>query len=347
MRGFNVSGSYIKVDGFEIANTPGNDLFNRSLSSGVYVSGSFDEVSNNYIHGTNAAGIYLTTGSNRNTLTSNRVVSAVEAGIYVQGTNHMVVSNDISHTVETHAGMTNSADADGIRFFGSGSTFRKNYIHDITKADVENKTAHIDAFQTWGPASNMIIEQNTILQMESPDQGIIIEGLTLPVGDITIRNNIFMTYGTGYSPAVMAGETNTVSNISIVNNTMVALKGSSGYAIWLFKNLKGAVVKNNAIYDHGDSNMPYIRIDAGATGLEIGSNSISKSDGKAPMGSPFPGDLWMVNPQFVNFAARDFHLQSTSPLINAGELLSVVPNDFEGNSRPLGSADDVGAYEIR
>src|SRR5205085_1204957 len=107
MQGFNLQGSYIKVDGFEIANVPGNDLFNRSLSSGVYISGNSNQVSNNYVHGTNAAGMYLTTGSSENTLSSNRVVSAVECGIYIQGTNHMVVSNDISHTVVTHPGMIN------------------------------------------------------------------------------------------------------------------------------------------------------------------------------------------------------------------------------------------------
>jgi parallel beta-helix repeat protein len=216
---------------------PGNDLFNRALSSGIYVSSSSSQISNNYIHGANTAGIYLTSASNQNTLISNRVVSAVEAGIFVQGTNHLIVSNDISHTVQTHPGMINTADADGIRFFGSGSIFRKNYIHDITLADPGNTDPHIDAFQTWGPCSNILIEQNKILQMESPDQGITIEGLYTPVDGITIRNNLFMTKGTGYAPAILAGDTNTVSNVNIVNNTMVAMNGPSEFAIWIFKNL--------------------------------------------------------------------------------------------------------------
>jgi K319-like protein/parallel beta helix pectate lyase-like protein/uncharacterized protein DUF1565 len=344
MQGFNVQASYVKISGFEITNVPGNDLFNRAASSGVYLSGSNNEITGTYIHEANAAGIFMTTGTTANTLNSNRIVSAVEAGIYVQGTNHLVISNDISHTVQTHPGMINSADADGIRFFGSGSTFRKNYIHDVTLADAGNANPHIDAFQTWGPCSNMIIEQNTILQMESPDQGIIIEGLTQPVGNITVRNNVIMTNGTGYAPSVMAGDVGLVTNVTIVNNTMVALNGPSEYAIWLFKNLQGAVVKNNAIYDHGKSSDPYIRIDSGATGLDIGSNSISKSDNVAPSGGAFPGDLWMVQPQFMRFSSRDFHLSSTSPLINAGASVSVT-NDMDGVARPLGGAIDIGAFE--
>src|SRR5207249_8463945 len=121
-----------------------------------------------------------------------------------------------------------------------------------------------------GPCSDMTIEQNTILQRESPDQGITIEGLTQPVGNILIRNNIFMTNGLGYAPAVSAGDVGPVTNVRILNNTMVALNGPTEYAIWLFGNLSTAVVKNNAIYDHGNSRVPYIRIDAGASGLDIG-----------------------------------------------------------------------------
>jgi hypothetical protein len=105
------------------------------------------------------------------------------------------------------------------------------------------------------------------------------------------------------------------------------------------------VVKNNAIYDHGNSEEPYVRIERGASGLNIGSNAISKSDGKAPAGSPYPGDLWMVNPQFVNLTGRDFHLKPSSPLINAGAVLSSVPNDFDDVARPTGRAHDIGAYK--
>src|SRR5205823_7591456 len=106
------------------------------------------------------------------------------------------------------------------------------------------------------------------------------------------------------------------------------------------------VVKNNAIYDHGTSSSPYIQVDSGASGVDIGFNSISKSNGQAPIGSPYPGDLWMVNPLFVNFASRDFHLQSTSPLINKGTTLSAVTNDYDGVSRPQGAGYDIGGFEL-
>ena len=353
MQGFTIYADYVRVIGFEITNSN----ITSPHGTGVAVLGRFNEIRNNHIHDLLLGeGIWLIGGPNQlagftsnNTVAGNRIVRARVAGILVEGTNNLIEDNDISHTIQNPPGAPPrpGADADGIRFFGSGHTFRHNYIHDVTLKDVGNTDPHIDAFQTWGPSSNMIIEENMMWQMESPDQGVTIEGPLQPVGNITIRNNVIMTSGTGYAPAVLAGDSGQVTNVNIVNNTMVALNGPSEYAIRLFANLGGAVVKNNAIYDHGNSSTPYIRIDAGASGLDVGFNSISKSDNGAPAGPLYPGDLWMVNPEFVNFSRHDFHLQSASPLINAGTPLSMVRIDFAGRLRPHGGPYDIGAFQHR
>jgi len=48
---------------------------------------------------------------------------------------------------------------------------------------------------------------------------------------------------------------------------------------------------------------------------------------------------------FVNATNRDYHLANNSPAIDAGETLSEVTKDIEGNPRPMGKASDIGAYE--
>jgi hypothetical protein len=68
--------------------------------------------------------------------------------------------------------------------------------------------------------------------------------------------------------------------------------------------------------------------------------------------------LSSINAGFVNFhgysgntggsqePSGDYHLTSSSPLINIGNTGSSVGSDKDGNSRPVGAAPDIGAYEF-
>jgi hypothetical protein len=47
----------------------------------------------------------------------------------------------------------------------------------------------------------------------------------------------------------------------------------------------------------------------------------------------------------VNPGSFDFHLQATSPAINAGATIASVTIDHQGTNRPQGGAYDIGAYE--
>lgn len=273
------------------------------------------------------------------------------------GRNNLIEANDISHSRQFQPGVTvyqSGDDADGIRFFGSGHTFRKNYIHDIYVSDPGNSySTHIDAIQTWGPAYNIIFEQNTFDIADNSMQGAMIEPLYLPVKDLTFRNNIFINGSTGYGPGlnIMGYNGYIISNITIVNNHFIRTKGPAEYCVWLHDGVQIAKVKNNAFYDCGNESTSYFSsaTEFGGTtsGIDIGYNSISKSDGKAPVGSPYSNDLWMVDPKFVNVAAKDFHLESISPLINAGTPLTGATNDYDGVSRPQGAGHDIGAYEFK
>src|SRR5213593_2523531 len=341
MQGFNIQAYYVRVNGFEITNTPGSSPTDYTNGSGVYTSGNYNEISDNYVHHTTAAGIFLDSSTSNTTVSGNRVAYAVECGIFIQGNNHLIVSNDISHTRSV-----NDSGADGIRFFGSANTVRKNYIHDLLVSDSPGESPYPDALASWGPATNYIFERNLIDKDSSQHHGFNINAWVQPVGGIIIRNNVFISRGDGYNPDVIAGVGGgTMTNLTIVNNTMAAVNGPAENAVWLFANVRGAIVKNNALYDRGTSSVPYILVESGASGVAIGFNSVSKSDAQAPNGSPYPGDLWMVNPLFVNLAGCDFHLQSASPLINKGTSLAQVTNDYDGIARPQGSGYDIGAFE--
>ena len=51
------------------------------------------------------------------------------------------------------------------------------------------------------------------------------------------------------------------------------------------------------------------------------------------------------NPLYVDATTGNFHLQDTSPCIDAGTTTHAPIFDFEGTSRPQGSGFDMGAYE--
>jgi len=108
--------------------------------------------------------------------------------------------------------------------------------------------------------------------------------------------------------------------------------------------LSNFTIQNNAFYDCGSQTSGYVAV-RGLT-VNIGYNAVFVSRGPAPAGGPSPHDLWMLDPKFVSVAGRDFHLQSSSPLIDAGVTLPEVSDDLEGTPRPQGRNYDIGAYEF-
>lgn len=337
MKGFTVYANYVHIDGFEITN---NDNHWRE-SIGVFVQGKYCEVRNNYIHNVNLQGIRILgqTPDSPDTkgcvLKNNRIYKATLAGIEISGQSHLVQGNDISRTLQN-----GTSDADGMRFQGSGHVIRKNSIHDIRLSDPENVDPHIDCLQTWGPAYNILIEQNYFENMNDNMQGFMMEEVNSPVQDITIKNNIIKAF--------RFMNLWSCDNSIIVNNTLKSelnYSGASGYGIELH-NSPNSKVQNNLMIDVGRHRFAYVAIDGTSSqGLVIGYNCIYMTDGQAPVGSAYSHDLWQVDPKVVGISSNDFHLTSNSPLINSGTAISGVTNDYEGNSRPYASSFDIGVYE--
>jgi parallel beta-helix repeat protein len=138
-------------------------------------------------------------------------------------------------------------------------------------------------------------------------------GLVLSSGDGNIAyNNVIYNNraGIGISRA---------TNTKVYNNTVYNNPG--GYAGIEIYQSSGTIVRNNIVSVPGT-----IRDQGINTTL---SNNLT------------------TDPKYVNSSANDFHLQSTSPAINAGITLTEVPIDFDGNPRPQGVGSDIGAYEYQ
>lgn len=370
MKGFTINASYVRVIGFEITGhirRPGD-------SAGIYIQGRHDEILDNYVHDICGGGIVLSGGENpdspltdHNLVKGNRVVHASGPGIAVAGRLNLIEDNDISRTVQYPSGCPafDGADADGVDpFFGTGNVIRKNHIHGILPSDPGNLDPHIDCFETWGPARDIVIEQNVCDLNEShflPVQGAQIENSSAPVSHITVRNNVFMNIRMGVH--VEQIEHTPMPSILVLNNTFYRV---TFYGV-LAEGCPGVVIENNVFYDVGSHKDSYLGLGQGSLVNNFGSyrgpkscpeeeliagyNAQSMSDGRAlgRQGSraPYPHDLWMVNPGFVNAPAEDFRLLPNSALVGTGEVLKDVPTDIRGFARMPSRGYDIGAYEYK
>ncbi len=52
-----------------------------------------------------------------------------------------------------------------------------------------------------------------------------------------------------------------------------------------------------------------------------------------------------MSPLFVDASSGDYHLQASSPCIDAGTANNAPPTDFDGTPRPQGAGIDIGIYE--
>ncbi len=351
MKGFTVQADYITIVGFDISNTDDN----WKEGWGIFVEGSYCDIEGNYVHYATRGGINIwarpgnETKTNHCTVRNNRLYRNAMAGIEVYGQDNLIEGNEIWGTIQYHPQWINPpsyVDADGMRFFGAGHVIRKNYIHDISYLDPENVNPHIDCFQTWNDANqpaghDIIFEQNVCRNLHVQPanenaQGFMLEGAS----NLIIRNNILWVFR-GIN--VVGGQ-----NLTIVNNTFasdLSFPLSSGPPGVGLSQTQNAVVKNNIFYDFLAPSV-WVADSVSAQGLDVGYNLIYRSDGRTPSGSPYPHDLWQINPMFADPASGDFHLQSCSPAVDAGVTLANITDDFAGNPRPQGVSYDIGAYEL-
>jgi hypothetical protein len=66
----------------------------------------------------------------------------------------------------------------------------------------------------------------------------------------------------------------------------------------------------------------------------------------SPQASVPPNNI-VADPQFVDVAAKNFRVRSTSPAVGAALMSPAIfsDHDFDGTIRPQGSGPDIGAFE--
>ncbi len=234
------------------------------------------------------------------------------------GANNITVKNNHIHHQSSQCG------CNGERWYGIYSHSGANILLD-GNVIYNNPGGGIQAYP--GPLSNLIIRNNEVH-----------ENNTLSVSSV---GGILLQGSSGH----------VITNAQIYNN-LVYNNGSAAGAgiargIQINQYTNGTKVWNNTSYGN---NSVGIQVGPDATQLAntVVQNNISNNNSAnySDVGANTTADHNLTaNPNFVNAAAFNFNLQTSSPAIDAGVTLSQVIMDIKKTPRPQGFAYDIGAYE--
>ena len=166
--------------------------------------------------------------------------------------------------------------------------------------------------------------------------------------DVSISNNrIFAPFNTGiydiqtnYAEVfgnIISGENTAMqinAGVSHIYNNIFNSEGGTYGTLWLPGGT--AYLKNNIF-----STIPAVKYIHNTQLITQSSNNLYISSASGMSGSSLVAD-----PEFVDSANENFHLQSTSPAIDAGTNVGASYNvDIDGNTRGGDGSWDIGAYE--
>ena len=180
------------------------------------------------------------------------------------------------------------------------------------------------------------------------DIGRVTAGSTYPFNDhalylhstnTMVMNNVFYGFVAGWGVQTALGFGGVIAN-----NTFAFTSPNDGGQVMLWDVDSNVSVENNIFY-----NPPL--------GVALNSYSFTPASCTLSHNLVYGGTLGgisactasntvVANPNFVNAAGDNFQLQAGSPAIDAGVTVSGVSTDYNGVSRPQGSAFDIGAFEF-
>jgi len=310
---------YLRVEGFNITTDP--SLTGWTEQEGVFIDSDHVQVVDNYLYDLRGTAI---AGTSQGALVAGNRIYRSQAGLAISGAGWLVEGNEVERLYDRGGG-----DCDYARFFGDNHVIRGNYFHATNFDEIGN--AHVDCFQIFDnngeSAHHVTVDGNICYDFH---QGFMGEAAYYgDIADLIFSNNIF-AHGGAWGMSV-----HQIKNVTAVHNVFADIQ----YHGIGFRDGATGVVRNNIFYNAGSN---YWASDGGSvTGrhniLYATQGSIDRDD--------FPNDLVNVNPLFAAPQVDNYHIQGSSPAVDAG-VYAGASTDLEGNARPLGDGYDIGAYEF-
>ncbi len=312
--GINLEGAdWVTISGFEVSG-----IGRAGIRS---VTNSHVSITNNYCHNNGYWGIF--TGFSDDLDIENNVCtySVAQHGIYVSNSgDRPVIRNNVcayNYANGIHMNGDISQGGDGII---SGALVEGNIIY-------ENGAGGGSGINCDG-VQNSIIRNNLLYNNHASGISLYqIDGGGASTGNLVVNNTVLVASNGRWALNIQNASTgNTVVNNIFYNNH--SYRGTLDISA---DSLPGFTSDYNVVMDR-------FTTDGGNTIKTLAQWQTATGQDKHSLVAT-PSQL------FVNAAANDYHLSSTSPAIDRGTSQNAPTTDLDGNARPAGAGWDIGAYE--
>jgi parallel beta-helix repeat protein len=354
VRAGNYAGAYIENSGTSsqpiVFRAFGNEApsiteDNPETPDGINVEGaSYVTVQGFTVNGRSRAGIRAAT-CDHVTIRDNRIDGSGKWGIFTAFCDDVVIDHNVT---------ANTGEQHGIYVSNSGDRpiVRNNTIYGNTQAGIHMNGDISNGGD--GIISDALVENNVIWDNGSGGaSGINCDG----VQDSLIRNNlIFDEHASGISLYRIDGGGASTGNRVLNNTVLVAADGR--WALNIQDGSSNNTARNNILLN---ANSSHGAIDIGGDSLDGfsadhnavtdrfttngGDSVLSLSEWRGETGNDGNSFVSASSNLFENPGGDDYSLSSSSPAVDAGEMLADVPADLLGVARPQGAGFDIGAYE--
>jgi len=315
---------FIRISGFQVINA-GEGVANGKWNMGISVQkADHIIIDKNDVNHTYSLGIDIGLANNYIVIDGNELSDTnfgdqddeVSLGMFWFSHDLEVKNNIVHHTKNEGIGV--AAGPHDVR------------IHHNTVHHVGLGSARVGIYIDAWTENQYNIDVYNNLVYENNGQGIVAasEGGGL-LEYVNIFNNIVYDVGydwggIGVAPwSTTSSVSHPIHNVSFTNNTVFNCTG--GGIVINNPEVENILIRNNIFFQSGQG----LRIDPSVPELQLIIDHNLTED-----------------PQFVNTATLDLHLQTSSPAIDAGTSEAAPGFDYDNYLRPAGSGYDIGAYEF-
>ncbi|WZO95877.1 DUF4082 domain-containing protein [Isosphaeraceae bacterium EP7] len=265
-------------------------------------------VQNNTVSGGYDTGIYVANSAVRPTVRGNKVTNVLGNGLLLNGDVSQGGDGLIPGALVENNIITNVGMGGSLAKYGAGSAIN------------------------LGGVQNSVIRNNIIANAHA--KGLTVAQLQSSQGSTNnlIANNTIMVAADGQSALRLADAS---TGNTIINNVLYSARtnGTDGTLIASAASLAGMKMDYNAV--------------APRFSADEGSSSLTLSQWQSKYGFDTHSFLLDLTKSFVSASGLNFHLPSTSTLIDTGTSQNARSTDLEKKPRPRGNGVDIGAYEFQ